>query len=359
MAEENKTKQPSTTSQQYLQQINELPDFNYNQFYKDWKSGGKPVVEAILSNYRKPEPKLTPEQEKRVKTASAITDSFTTLAELFAHGQGARVRNRQGKTNMQTTNERLKQIEDKYLQDSLRYGTAKSNAEMQDFAQQLKAAMQTRGEKRNNIILRAEYAKALEEESRKNRQTAADEERKRNNARTDELWTFENITKPTLAERDKYDSRSVSRRAYTDRQESKQAKDLFEIPISEGTEGAVYDPYTGRSYISREIAPERQATILANLPGGKQQYIIQNKLYKTYNYKDEVGNTREQVVPFSDSEIIKHYLENDYFQRQGRQQEKSKPSQPIPTPSWKVYNGYQPKVRENNNSKSVTKGNVR
>lgn len=349
MAEENKTKQPSTTSQQYLQQINELPDFNYNQFYEDWKSGGKPVVEAILSNYRKPEPKLTSEQEKRVKTASAITDSFSALAELFAHGKGAHIRPRQGETNTQTNNERLQQLQDKYLQESLRYGTTKANAEMQDFAQQLKAAMQARGQKRENLIYKSKQAwNEAQAQAKAAAEAAKQAEQKRQ---------FEAKQSETI--RNNKSREAISRMNATRTAEKSRSKNLFEIPVEPGSDGAVYDPYTNRSYVQQEIPAERQATILSNLPEGKQQYIIKNKLYKTYNYTDDFGKIREQVVPFSDSEIIKHYLENDYFQRQGRQQEKSKPSQPIPTPSWKVYNGYQPKVRENNNSKSVTKGNVR
>jgi len=146
-----------STEQPNSQEDNQLNDpFDYKKFSEEWKAGKKPVVDLIMSNYKKPEPTIDPEQEKRIKYAAAMTDTVNSLAEMFAHGQGARIRNDQGPSNTQTTNARLQAIRDKYNNDILHYQSVKGNAEMQDFNQQLQAAMQNRGEKRTYYIRKSE-----------------------------------------------------------------------------------------------------------------------------------------------------------------------------------------------------------
>lgn len=326
IAEQLKPKEPSY--EDYLRQYEQMPAFDYNAFRNNWEAGKKPMMDALMSAYTKPIPRLTPEQEKRARNAAAISDAFTSLAEIFAHSQGANIRNRSTQSAQRTTNDRLRQIQDKYEQDLLRYNTMRRNAEMQDFQQQLKAAMEADNQKRKNILLRAEYAKQLEDYARK----AAADEAKYQRDRQDKLDAEDRKyqrDKELIRERARYRSSGGGGRGG-----DVSSKNIFEIPVEPGTQGSEFDDYTGKSYIKQHIPQERQATILSNLPGGKQQYIVKNRLYKTYSYTDDFGKLREQVTPFSDAEIIKYYLENDYMKRRHPQ-----PQQPVqqPTaPSWKI-----------------------
>ena len=168
--EENKISQIPAVKPTYEEMLNEyeqIPSFDYNSFRENWKKGQKPMMEALMGAYQKPEVKVTPEQAKRAKNASAISDAFSSLAEIVTLAQGGAVRNRGGQSSQKNTNDRLQALQDKYEQDMIRYNTLRGNAEMQDFQQQLKAAMAADGQKRKNILLRAEYAKQLEAEARK------------------------------------------------------------------------------------------------------------------------------------------------------------------------------------------------
>jgi len=141
---------------------NQVPEpFNQDKFYEEWQSGKKPLVDAIMSNYTKPVPTLTPE---KAKFGSALTDTFSSLAEMFAHGQGARIRNREGASNQQTTNAKLQAYQDKYDQEMQRYGGMKANAELMDFNKKLELDRMNSQEKRQyylNKQLQVEKAAAL------------------------------------------------------------------------------------------------------------------------------------------------------------------------------------------------------
>ncbi len=110
---------------------------DYNKAWQEYQSGEKPILHAIMSNYTPPVPEITPEQAQKAKFGSALTDTFSSLAEMFAHGQGARVRNREGASNTQMTNARIKGMNDAYDQKMQQYNGTKANAELQDFNRKL------------------------------------------------------------------------------------------------------------------------------------------------------------------------------------------------------------------------------
>ena len=200
------------TSEELYKQLQEVPAFNREQAYADWQSGKKPFLDAVMSNYERPKPTLTPEQEKKARFGSALTDSFTSLAQLWGHGQGARIQPMAGKTNQQTTNERLETFRKKYEDDLARYDDKKTNAGMMDFQDYARQAQETRGEKRQYLLLDAQRAQRSEEQIKERTQQLEDQEKKRTNAKEDAIWEFENIVKPKFAEQDKYDAKQVARR---------------------------------------------------------------------------------------------------------------------------------------------------
>ena len=200
------------TSEELYKQLQEVPAFNREQAYADWQSGKKPFLDAVMSNYERPKPTLTPEQEKKARFGSALTDSFTSLAQLWGHGQGARIQARTGKTNQQSTNERLEAFRKKYEDDMARYNDRKTNAGMMDFQDYVRAAQENRGEKRQNLLLDANRAESYENRNQERTWKLEDETRQRTNAKEDAIWEFENIVKPKFAEQDKYDAKQVARR---------------------------------------------------------------------------------------------------------------------------------------------------
>lgn len=154
--------------QQYIKALEEDEPFNYSKFQQEWKQGDKPILNAIMSNYTKPEQKVSPQDEKRAKFSASITDAVSSIAQMFAHGKGAMIqRNASNASSTNTTNARLKQIQDKYENDLLRYQSVKGNAEMQDFNQQMKSSMDAKGQKRQILLYKAQQeAKAMEEARR-------------------------------------------------------------------------------------------------------------------------------------------------------------------------------------------------
>lgn len=126
--------------------------FDREKFYDEWKSGKKPLVDAIMSNYTKPKPQLTPEEQQKAKFGSALTDTFSSMAEMFAHGKGAMIRNREGASNQQTTNAKLQAYQDKYDQEMQHYNGTKANAELQDFNHKLEIDRLNSSEKRQYYI---------------------------------------------------------------------------------------------------------------------------------------------------------------------------------------------------------------
>lgn len=145
-----------------MQQIDNTPYFDREKALQEWKDGGKPLVDAIMSNYKKPTPELTPEQENKARFASSLTDSLTSLAEMFGHGQGARIRNREGKSNTQSTNERLQQLRDKYEKDQLRYNQAMNDATLMDMRDYLKNKQENLGAERSHLLYKHKDALSRE-----------------------------------------------------------------------------------------------------------------------------------------------------------------------------------------------------
>ena len=121
-----------TAQEIYDQQLLQDDPFDYNKAMDEYKGGRKPLLDAIMSNYKKPEKQINPEQEKKAKYGAALSDTFGSLAQMFAHGQGARVQRKQGANSTEKTNARLQAIRDKYEQDLTQYQTIKGNAAVQD-----------------------------------------------------------------------------------------------------------------------------------------------------------------------------------------------------------------------------------
>lgn len=161
MAEENNLYDPENEYQAYTEKIDQIDQtpIDATAVYNDWQKTKKPIVDIIMRNYKKPEPQLSPEQVQRAKYSSAISDTLSSLGEMFAHGKGARVRNRTTPTNTQYTNARLQTLQDKQDQDMLRWQSMMGNAEMQDFTQYQQQARESRGEKRQYYLRKAEMAR--------------------------------------------------------------------------------------------------------------------------------------------------------------------------------------------------------
>lgn len=142
-------------------QLYEYPELNQAGYYDEYQKQKKPALEALLNNIQKPVQEISPEQAQKAKTAAGLTDTFNTLAEMFAHSQGAHVQNRGNEPSSTTqTNARLKAIEDKYNANLERYNLTKANAEMQDFNQRWAEEKAARNEKRQNIIYQIKTAQA-------------------------------------------------------------------------------------------------------------------------------------------------------------------------------------------------------
>lgn len=298
--------------QQEGQQSPQSSMYDFDGFVNSYKSGDKPFVEALMTAYQKPEPRITPEQEKKARTASAITDSLTTLADILGHTHGVKIRDKKGeKTNTQQTNARIEALKDKYEQDMLRYNALQAGAIKDDFAAQLRASMGNHQQKAQLEAEARNEARRAANTKQKREWQLEDEERKIKQSRDQAEWEMENIYKPKLAETDKYNARNEYRRQATTAA-LKGNKNTFEISVPEGTAGAEYDQYTGRWFKRETISPERQQSIISNLPEGKARYIENNGLYREQNSIDAYGQTRTTEVPWSDADVVKYYLENDY-----------------------------------------------
>lgn len=156
----------ATTTTTTIQEEEEKygPTFDYAKAMDEYKVGQKPILDAIMSNYKKPEPEIDPEQARKAKFGAAMTDTFGSLAEMFAHGQGALVQKRDTPSSTQTTNAKLQALKDKYDKDMLQYGATKSNAELQDLNMYLQNARDAAGKKREYSLYKAKAAQEAEKE---------------------------------------------------------------------------------------------------------------------------------------------------------------------------------------------------
>ena len=167
-----------TDNQQY--DPNQEPEpLDYNKMWEDYNTRKKPLVEAIMSNYTKPTPQITPEQAQKAKFGAAMTDTFSTLAEMFAHSQGGRVQPRSTGSSTGTTNARLQALQDKYAQEQQQYGAIHSNAIMQDFNRALETERYNNNAKRTFYLNKQQQEeKAREREFQQKKFEAEEEDRK-------------------------------------------------------------------------------------------------------------------------------------------------------------------------------------
>lgn len=163
-----------TAQEIYDQQLLQDDPFDYNKAMNEYKGGRKPLLDAIMSNYKKPEKQINPEQEKKAKFGAALSDTFGSLAQMFAHGQGARVQRNQGASSTEKTNARLQAIRDKYEQDLTQYQTIKGNAAVQDLNMHLANAKEASGKKRQYLLYRAKQAAEEAENDKKRQQEKED-----------------------------------------------------------------------------------------------------------------------------------------------------------------------------------------
>ena len=163
-----------TAQEIYDQQLLQDDPFDYNKAMDEYKGGRKPLLDAIMSNYKKPEKQINPEQEKKAKFGSALSDTFGSLAQMFAHGQGARVQRNQGASSTEKTNARLQAIRDKYEQDLTQYQTIKGNAAVQDLNMHLANAKEASGKKRQYMLYKAKQAAEEAENDKKRQQEKED-----------------------------------------------------------------------------------------------------------------------------------------------------------------------------------------
>lgn len=147
-----------TAQEIYDRQLLQDDPFDYNKAMDEYKGGRKPLLDAIMSNYKKPEKQINPEQEKKAKYGAALSDTFGSLAQMFAHGQGARVQRKQGASSTEKTNARLQAIRDKYEQDLTQYQSIKGNAAVQDLNMHLANAKEASGKKRQYMLYKAKQA---------------------------------------------------------------------------------------------------------------------------------------------------------------------------------------------------------
>lgn len=310
----NREQQINQGLQQYNQQIDSAPLWDHNAFTNSYQTGERPLMDALMSNYTKPEQRITPEQEKKARRAAALTDGLTSLAEIFAHASGTNVRDRSGqKTSGQQTRDRLDELTDKYKEDMLRYNNARDNAMRQDFAYQMRAEMERMNNERQSGILKANNEATVRAAEQKRKDKIEDEERKTTQDREQKEWTRDNIDIPKMERQQRYDrEKQYIKDGAASSRAKENDKNAFEVSVPKGTAGAEYNEHTGAWYVRESLDPARQQSIISSLPGGKTEYIDNNELYREQYSLDNQGKERITKVPFTDQQIIQHYLENGY-----------------------------------------------
>ncbi len=167
-----------TPLEKYEEQLLQDDQFDYNKAMQEYKEAKKPLLNAIISNYKQPVPQISPEQEKKARYGAALSDTFSSLAQMFAHGQGAQVQRNQNKTSAQLTNARLQSIRDKYNNDLTRYQAIKGNAAIQDLNMYLSNARHAGDKKREYVLYKAKQAATESEAEKKRLQTIENDKRK-------------------------------------------------------------------------------------------------------------------------------------------------------------------------------------
>jgi hypothetical protein len=274
----------------------ESDKFDYDKFYQDWKGGNKPIVNAIMDNYQQPTPEITPEQAQRARTASALTDTLGSMAEIFAHAKGATIRPREGASSTQTTNDRLQAFQDKYKNDMLRYQTVKGNAELQDFNQRLGQELSDRKADRQASI----YASKMAAEEAKQK-AAAEIKQKELNLRQKQIGIqasaqAENARHNRRAEQISAQDKNTTTQTKTvpvfvNGQQHKLPADMIDhivnLAIQDGQAGTL--PLVTKDRRGNPTTIQQPITATTNL-NALQRKAIFEKVYPKYLTVDSKGN---------------------------------------------------------------------
>lgn len=314
---ENKTAEQKIpyeyTAEYWENQLQHSPYPDRRAMYEDLKNrGGGPVMDIFTKYFPKPEKQITPEQARKAKFAAALTDSFAGLAEMFAHGNGARVRNRDGKSSVKTTNQRLQEIQDKYDKDLLQWNAQRYGAETKDFTDLMADEMAKRGEKRSYIYYKANQARAAEAAALKRKQDLEDEARKREQAKEDAKWEIDNIFKTKLDIQDKYDQRQVARRAAY----SRRSGSSVSIPVlynpKDTRNTPKTDQVTGMQFVETQIDREDfDAIVNAAMNDPRYDHLF----YKTTPSRDGWSEPTRVPIPQTQEQklrIVSAYLNDQY-----------------------------------------------
>ncbi len=209
MSEKNKD---IKKSEEYLSSLNS--GFDYQGAIKEWQQGGgvRPMLSILQKHYKAPTPELTPEQIRRAKMSASITDGLREFAKMFAHGKGAYIRNDNGQSSTKTTNKRLKEIQDKYAQDSLRYNLALAGTEEKDFLGHLKDKQQKYQNKHNVDVLKYKTAKADEDRERDKKDKIDFFNRQIEAQKQQDKWRLNNVTLPAMTKKHKYTIDEINKR---------------------------------------------------------------------------------------------------------------------------------------------------
>ena len=292
--------------QQAMQEVEQQEPFDPNKVYEQWQTSKKPILDIIMAGQKKPEPTLTPEDEQKARFGSALGDTFGSLAEMFAHGQGARVRNREGKSSVQNTNERLQALRDKYDAADATYRGVEANANLQDFTGYLSNAMKARNEKREfKLNVAAQEAKQAELERQAQllaAKQAAEDKRHADKIAEDARQFDENnkLNKKRFSlDFEKAQKEKVIPIFLKGKEREFPAKfmdDVVSRAIRDGLAGEITETHsdiTGRTTVKRPV------TATTKLDDGQKRQIFE-KVYRYYVYEDEKGNIliRQQLTPY-------------------------------------------------------------
>ncbi len=257
------------------------PEFDYQQAMDDYKTGQKPILDAIMKNYRKPELPIDPEQEKKAKFGAALSDTFSSLAQMFQHGQGGIVQKREMPSATQTTNARLQAIKDKYDRDMIQYGAVKSNAELQDLNMFLNNARESAGKKREYRLYKEKAAIEADKEAERKRQfDVKQQETERHNK------VMENKPTGGSSKHDKENNQKTVPVFVNNKQHQFPANLIEEVVARAIKDGVAGNITTGKDDRNRPILQKISPT--SNLTAQQKQSIFQN-VYRRYLQEDNNG----------------------------------------------------------------------
>ena len=270
-----------TAQEIYDQQLLQDDPFDYNKAMDEYKGGRKPLLDAIMSNYKKPEKQINPEQEKKAKFGAALSDTFGSLAQMFAHGQGARVQRNQGASSTEKTNARLQAIRDKYEQDLTQYQTIKGNAAVQDLNMHLANAKEASGKKRQYLLDRAKAAQEAEKERIRLAERAEDRETRAKQHADDIALGYARLNK------DEKDKTPKTLPVFVNNKQHEFPADLMEEVVARAIkDGVAGNITTGKDNRNRPIV--QKVTPTSSLTAQQKQAIFQS-VYPRYLQEGDNG----------------------------------------------------------------------